>query len=120
MIDLDAFFDNYPDSRRIFDKLMITMDLIGPAELRVSKSQIVLRRKKDFAWIWIPGRYLKGNLVAPLVLSLNYSSRDPSNCWKEIVEPYPGRFMHHLEIFSETEIDDEVCAWLKSARETAG
>ncbi|MHC1784191.1 MAG: DUF5655 domain-containing protein [Anaerolineaceae bacterium] len=94
--------------------------MIGLAEIRVSKSQIVFRRKKDFAWVWIPGRYLKGKNLAPLVLSLNYPSRDSSNRWKEIVEPYPGRFMHHLEIFIEPEINDEVCAWLKRAWETAG
>jgi hypothetical protein len=40
----------------------------------------------------------------------NYSARGAR--WKEIVEPTPGRFMHHLELHVETDIDDEVRRWL--------
>ncbi len=121
MIGLDDFFANFPESRGLFESLLARMEQIGPSDLRVMKSQIVFRSKKDFTWVWIPGQYLKGNRkVAPLVLSLAFPERSDSPRWKEIVEPYPGRFMHHLEIFSRSEIDDEVCAWLKRAWETAG
>ena len=39
--------------------------------------------------------------------------------FKEIVEPSEGRFMHHLELFSAEEIDDEVAGWLREAWEYA-
>ena len=88
-------------------------------EIRVSKSQIAFRRRRAFAWVWVPQRYLRGR-QAPLVLTLSFARKDESPRWKEIVEPNPGRFTHHLELRTSTEIDDEVRGWLKEAWETAG
>jgi hypothetical protein len=45
--------------------------------------------------------------------------RESSPRWKEIVEPAPGRFMHHLELDSVDDIDDEVPDWLQGAWITA-
>ncbi len=86
--------------------------------VRVSKSQIALRRKKNFALVWRPGQYLKGN-VAPLVLTVLMARRIRSSRWKEVVEPVPGRFSHHLELFRVGEVDAQVRAWLRAAWETA-
>lgn len=116
---LDEFFSGYEESRRIFDTLHAAVDAIGPVEVLVTKSQIAFRRGKAFAWAWIPDRYLRGG-HAPLVLTLSFDRRDKSQRWKEIVEPAPGRFMHHLELRSEAEIDGEVRGWLREAWKAAG
>ena len=68
--------------------------------------------------MWIPSRYLRCN-TAPLVLTLGFDHRDASPRWKEIVEPVPGKFTHHLELFSIADIDDEVRSWLRTAWEKA-
>lgn len=81
---------------------------------QITKSQIAFRHRRAFAWAWIPARYLRGR-VAPLVLSIALRRRDPSPRWKEIVEPATGRFMHHFELYSAAEIDQEVVAWLREA-----
>jgi Domain of unknown function (DUF5655) len=52
---------------------------------------------------------------APLVLTLSLRRRDLSPRWREIVEPAPGRFTHHLELRSTADIDDEVRSWLQEA-----
>jgi hypothetical protein len=62
--------------------------------------------------------YLHGN-TAPLVLSVALRRRDESPRWKEIVEPAPGRFMHHLALYSPAEIDGAVLRWLQEAWEQA-
>jgi hypothetical protein len=54
---------------------------------------------------------------APLVLSLSFPRRDRSARWKEVVEPAPGRFMHHLELRSIGDLDQQVLAWLRRAWE---
>ena len=77
MITQDGFFLGYDESRRLFDTLRDAIDAIGPAELQLTKSQIAFRRRKAFAWAWIPGKYLRGK-TAPLVLTLSFRSRDPS------------------------------------------
>lgn len=111
---LGDYFDGQPDSRRIFDALRSVVDALGPAQMRVTKSQVAFRRRKAFAWAWMPGKYLRGR-HAPLVLTLSLRRRDPSPRWKEIVEPAPGRFTHHLELYSAADIDDEVRSWLQEA-----
>jgi hypothetical protein len=110
ILTLDEFFHGYEDSHLLFDVILERLDSIGAYELRVTKSQIAFRHRKDFAWAWIPAKYLRGK-TAPLVLSLSLPQRNSSPRWKEIVEPYPGRFMHHLELFYAQDIDDEVRAW---------
>lgn len=104
-ISLDDFFLGYERSRQLFDALRDVIEPISQYELRVSKSHIAFHCHKAFAWIWIPAKYLRGE-TAPLVLSLSLPARDTSPRWKEIVEPYPGRFMLHLELFSEGDINE--------------
>ena len=116
---LDEFFEGYAESRRIFNALQAAIDSIGRAEIRVTKSQVAFWRRKAFAWAWVPDRYLRG-MHAPLVLSLSLPQRDGSPRWKQVVEPSPGRFMHHLELRSEAEIDTEVRDWLSVAWRAAG
>ena len=116
MLMLDEFFAGQVLSRQLFDALRGMLEELGPVELHVTKSQIAFRRNKAFAWVWMPGKYLRGQ-AAPLVLTLSLPSRDASPRWKEIVEPRPGRFTHHLELFAVDEIDDEVRLWLQAAWE---
>lgn len=95
-----------------------TVDALGPAEVRVTRSQVAFRRSKAFAWAWVPDRYLHGR-HAPLVLTLSFAWRDSSPRWKEIVEPAPGRFTHHLEMYSAAEVDDQVRCWLQEVWQAA-
>jgi hypothetical protein len=115
---LDEFLCGQEASRRIFDVLSAAIATLGPAEVRVTKSQVAFRRGKAFAWAWVPGMYLRGR-GAPLVLTLSFPERSTSPRWKQIVEPAPGRFTHHLELWSEAEIDAEVCGWLREAWDAA-
>lgn len=115
---LDEYFAGQDLSRQLFERLRGAIESLGDVELRVTKSQVAFHRHKAFAWAWMPGKYLHGR-GAPLVLSLSFRQRDPSPRWKEIVEPAPGRFTHHLELWSAGDIDDEVRAWLQAAWDQA-
>ena len=115
---LDEFFSGFEESRRLFDSLRSAIEALGAAEIRVTKSQIAFCRGRAFAWAWVPDRYLRGG-HAPLVLTLSFPKRDDSRRWKEIVEPAPGRFTHHLELYMEAEIDEEVRHRLRDAWEAA-
>jgi len=112
---LNEFFSGYEASRPLFEALLRMVESTGPVELSVTKSQIAFAEGRAFAWAWIPGRYLR-RPAAPLVLSLVLTRRDSSPRWKEVVEPAPGRFMHHLELREAAELDGEVRAWLEEAR----
>jgi hypothetical protein len=116
---VDEFFSGQDESRKLFEALFAIVEAIGPTELRVTKSQVAFCRRKAFAWAWMPGQYLHRK-CAPLVLTLGFRYRDTSPRWKEIVEPSPGRFTHHLELYSVADLDGEVYQWLQSVWVSAG
>jgi len=105
-------------ARAIVEIVRSAIESIGPADMRVTKSQIVFRHRRGFAWTWMPAQYLRGD-VAPLVLTINLNRRDESPRWKEVVEPRPGRFTHHLELRSTEDVDCEVLNWIREASNQA-
>ena len=116
---LDEFFSGQDEARQLFETVRSAVEDIGPAELRVTRSQVAFRRRRAFAWVWRPAQYLRRK-GAPLVLTVGLRCRNTSPRWKEVVEPYPGRFTHHLELYAPTEVDAEVCQWLSEAWAAAG
>lgn len=96
---------------------------LGPVDVRVSRSQVALRRVSPrgagVAYLWVPGRYL-GSRGAPVVLSVVLGRHDGSPRWKEVVHPSPHHWMHHLEVTDPAQVDDEVAAWLREAWERRG
>jgi hypothetical protein len=85
--------------------------------VHVSKSQIAFRRRRGFAYLWIPGQYLR-RPVTPVVRSIATRHRLRSERFKEVVRP--GPWMHHLEIFDAADVDDNVIGWLSIAAHDAG
>ena len=119
MTTLDEFFFGQEASLAIYRNLYTAIDVLGPIKVSVTKSQIAFRRRKAFAWAWMPGKYLRGK-TAPLVLTVLLSRKDPSPRWKQVVEPKTGKFMHHLELYTHEDIDSEVLAWLQEAWDAVG
>ena len=116
--DLAHFFDGRPEARTIFDALRSAVEECGQATVHVSRSQVGFRRRRSFAAAWIPDRYLHGE-HAPLVLTLFLPYRLDSQRFKEVVEPGPGRFTHHLELGGPAEVDGEVRRLIRLAWEAA-
>ena len=105
-------------ARSIFFAIDSAVTAVGEAERRISKSQIGYYRKHPFAAVWRPDQYLH-RTGPPLVLSVFLQRRDRSPRWKEVVEPKPGRFTHHLEINDAMEVDYQVWEWLQEAWKSA-
>ncbi len=116
---VEDFFRDKAESRRLFEAILRQVERLGDATIRSSKSQIAFRRKTNFALVWIPGQYLKDRPTAPLVLAISFPERNTSPRWKEITEVGPKRFTHHLELYHEKEIDEQVFKWLKRAWDEA-
>ena len=114
----EEFFAGHEVSKKLYEAIAREISAIGPFNMRVTKSQIAFRRQRNLAVVWIPGQYLKGR-VAPLVLTLSFRHRIDSPRWKEIVQPSPGSFTHHLELHHLADIDEQVRTWLRAAWEDA-
>lgn len=113
-----AYLEKHPESSELLEHVRTTIESLGPTTEKMTKSQVSFRAGKPFAWAWAPGQYLGRG--APLVLSMVLPGRDDSPRWKEILEPSPGRFTHHLEVYSVSDIDEEVVDWLAAARRAVG
>ena len=113
------FFVDHPLGLAVFSRLQdITADF-GGVEARVTRSQVAFRCLRGFAYLWLPGRYL-ARPEAEVVLSIALHHRTESSRWKQVLEPAPGRWMHHLELHALTDIDGEVQRWLQDAACDAG
>jgi hypothetical protein len=117
-MSVDAYFSGHDKSRRLYDRVMELTKPLEGTKVTVTRSQISLRRKRSYAWLWMPGRYLKGG-PAPLVLTVALPRRDDSARWKEVVEPKPGNYIHHVELWKLGDVDKDVRAWLRRAWEEA-
>lgn len=113
------FFAGQPLALAVYERVVEAVAPEGPIEVRVSKSQVALRRRRGFAYLWLPGQYLS-RPDAEVVLSIALGRRVDSPRWKEVVEPKPGQWMHHLEIQDLSDVDDEVAQWLREAAVRAG
>jgi uncharacterized protein DUF5655 len=114
----EDFFAGHPKARAVFDKVRSILEELGPVEVRTSKSRVAFRRKRGFAYLWMPGQYLR-KPAAEVVLSIALGRHDPSPRFKEVVHPAPATWMHHLELHDADEVDDEVVGWLREAAERA-
>lgn len=115
----EEHFAGHPLALAVFDNVRSILEGLGPIEIRTSKSQVAFRRRRGFAYLWLPGRYL--DKPAPeVVLSFVLGRHDPSPRLKEVAHPSPNHWMHHLEIHDAGDVDDEVVSWLREAAERSG
>lgn len=113
------FFAGHPGALAVFDRVCSVLGQLGPFSVAISASQVAFRRRRGFAYLWLPGRYL-AKPTSGLVLSIALGRHDGSGRFKEVAHPAPAHWMHHLEIRDVSDLDDEVVAWLREAAERAG
>ena len=114
-----AFFEGHPLGLAVFELVRGALAGIEGISVRTSRSQVAFRRRRGFAYLWLPGRYL-AKPAAEVVLSIALGRFDASPRWKEVAHPGPAHWIHHLEVRSIGEIDPEVAAWLREAAGLAG
>ena len=117
--DAAAFFAASELGWSAFQRVQGLIDRLGPCELRVTRTQVGWARRRGFALLWMPGRWLTAP-AAEVVLTITLDGGLDSPRWKEVVEVRPGLFTHHLELRSVDDIDDEVESWLSDAFSSAG
>lgn len=102
-----------------FERVRTIVATFGPVDVRASKSQVAFRRRRAFAFVWVPGRYL-ARPEADAVVSIALTRHDPSPRWKQVAHPSARIWVHHLEVHAIGDLDAEVCLWLQSAWDAAG
>ncbi len=109
----DDFFDGDPVAWQIHLRILDAFEDLLDIETRESPSQIAFRHGRTFAIVWRPGRHQHSGV--PLVLSLVQRQPFGSPRFKEVVKVAGDTWMHHLELRSPAEVDDELRAWIRLA-----
>lgn len=109
------YFKDHQEAYKLYKGILRQIEGIGAFHIIISKSQIALKTKRAFAIFWIPDNYLKKS-NAKLVLSIPSRMKFEQKEWKELYEPYPGRYMHHLEII-ESELSQAILSIIRETYE---
>jgi hypothetical protein len=118
-VEAEVYFAGRPVAAAVHERVLRLLAEAGTAvEVRVTRSQVAYLAGRGFAYLWVPGQYLRGD-AAPAVLSVVLPRSDASPRWKQVVHPTSRLWMHHLEVRDPADLDDEVQDWLLEAAAAA-
>nr|WP_321292973.1 DUF5655 domain-containing protein [uncultured Trichococcus sp.] len=113
--EVEAFFAGKPEAKALFVAVERKIRAIGPAIIKVSKTQISFATRTQFAWVWMPQPTDRKRPLHSLVLSFGCGRQIVHDQIVEAIEPYPGRWTHHVIIAEEADLTAAVDAWLREA-----
>lgn len=114
--DVLFFFDGKPLELALYEALFRHLEMeFSEASVRVQKSQISFYGRHLFAAASLPVRRKKSWPEHCVVVTVGLSRQMESPRVAVAVEPYPGRWTHHILISEESQIDDELLEWLEEA-----
>jgi hypothetical protein len=93
---------------------------IGPVTIEVMKSQISFGTRIKFGWVWLPQPWSNKRPENSIVLTFGVGRHIENEQIVEVVEPYPGRWTHHVIIQNESDLNDDVYQWLCEAYSFSG
>lgn len=118
-LDPEHLFAGEPGASEAYRAVKEMLEPIGPVDIRTTHSQVAFRRRRGFAYLWLPVAWARGSGVL-VVLSIALTRHYDSRRWKQVAHPARGIWMHHLEVRATGDLDDEVRAWLGEAYTKAG
>ena len=113
--EIEAFFAGKPEAKALFMAVERKIQAIGPAIIKVSKTQISFATRTQFAWVWMPLPTDRKRPLHSLVLSFGCGRRIVNDQIVEAIEPYPGRWTHHVIIAEAVDLTSAVDAWIREA-----
>ena len=115
--DVLFFFDGHPEELALYEALFRAVEAAFPeGSVRVQKTQISFYQRHLFAAVSLPIRRRKDWPAHCIVLTLGLPAPLDSPRIAMAVEPYPGRWTHHILIDAPDQIDAQLLAWLQEAR----
>ena len=116
MSNVPIFFNSNPQALslyEIFENAICTE--FEDVRIKVQKTQISFYNKHLFACVSLPVRKIKSRPDTCLVFTIGLNRKLEHLRVAYTVEPYPGRWTHHIPLGCEDEIDDELMEWIKEA-----
>jgi hypothetical protein len=117
---IDTLFEGRPVSRGLFVHVRSYIESLGDIKVEAAKTQVSFGAKRKFAWVWLPQMWIKKAPPDSIVLSFDLPRKVEDPRIKQSVEPYPGRWTHHVVIERPEQLDTQVKAWLTEAYRLVG
>jgi hypothetical protein len=111
---VENFFNNQAKQISLFLKVEQMIRSIGEVTVEVKKSQISFGTKVKFAWVWLPRKW-DSRPKNSIVLTFGVARHIENKQIVQAVEPYPGRWTHHIIIQDKTDLNNNVYKWLHEA-----
>lgn len=115
--DVLYFFDRKPEALPLYEAFeQKVLSAVEDVKVKVQKTQIAFSNRHNFAFVsFLPVRKAKERPEVYIVVTsgLGYRARSPRI--DAAVEPYPGRWTHHVLLSGTGEVDDELIGWVKEA-----
>lgn len=114
--EIAGLFESRPGSLALYEAFEAALIKRYPqTEIRPKKTQVGFFDGCGFAWASPPTRWRRRIDGPCIVITLGLPARLDSPRIMEAVEPYPGRWTHHLLLTDAHQIDSELLAWLDEA-----
>ncbi len=111
------FFNQKPGLLPLYEQLEnFIFSRLDGVEVRVQKTQISFYQRRLFACVsFLPARPKKERPPQFFTLTLGLGRRLDSPRVDAAVEPYPGRWTHHIMLSDPAQLDEELAGWIIEA-----
>jgi len=116
---VESLFPGKPVQLRLYRHVRDFIASLGEVTIDVHKTQVSFRRKRKFAWVWLPMPWDTRRPPNSIVVSFSLGAPVDDPRIAQVVEPHPGRWMHHVIIQTESDLSEDVKGWLKDAFDLA-
>ncbi len=111
------FFERHPQALPLYEAFVEKLgQLAQDVEIRVQKTQISFYRRHLFACVSFARVRRKQDCPEPfLVVTFGLGHKVESPRIDAAIEPYPGRWTHHVLISDPAQADEELMGWVMEA-----
>lgn len=111
------FFRNNPEALPLYEAYgEKVLEAVEDVQVKVQSSQISFYNRHMFSCVsFLRGRRKKELPDPYVVVTFGLGRRLRCDRIAAAVEPYPGRWTHHVVVSSVEEIDDELMGWIREA-----
>ena len=114
--DVLFFFEDHLEALPLYEAFEAQVERLGEVSIRVQKTQIAFSNRRNFAFVsFLPARKAKDRPKTYITVTFGLGRRVDSPRIDVAVEPYPGRWTHHVLVSSTEEIDGELMDWIREA-----
>lgn len=112
---VEGLFSGRPESLHLFQEVRRFIESLGPVTVEATKTQVSFGAKRKFAWVWLPQIWIRKQPDISITLTIDLDRCVRHDRMRQVVEPYPGRWTHHIVIHQESDFDEDVRGWLREA-----